>query len=206
MSRRWIWTAAVIAAVNLSTPLRATELVSATTTINDIGQAFAFDFTGDPDLSSVQITDTVTGIRVDWLFIPGGSNYDNVKLRAKLTLADVDARVGFDTLINGSPTSVPAFAENYSQTLTISDELLAGLLGGTYGQLEGALRILATNIPELVAFFDEGGSLQATLTLVTDSQPGGGGNPVPEPASFLVWGLIGAAGFGFKRRLRRKED
>src|SRR5690606_29049585 len=132
------------------------------------------------------------------------SNYAAVKLQAKLTLAEKDAGVGFDTLLNGSPTTVPAFAENYSRALTISEEVLTGLLGGTYGHLDGALRVLATNIPELIDFFAEGGSLQATLTLFTESNPGGGGNPVPEPASVMVWGLVGLGGLAFVRRKRAK--
>lgn len=201
------WLLAALCAVSIFTyapELYATELTSSTATIYDIGDPFSFDFTGDPDLATVEVTDKLLGVRVDWQFIPGGSNYSDFKLRAKLILMEMDSGTGFDVLINGSPAMVPAFAENYSTSLTFGTEVINELLGGTYGKLEGVLRILSQNIPELVQFFEDGGSLQATLTLITNSDggPGGSGDPVPEPASILLWGLLGAAGLSYRRYRR----
>lgn len=188
----------------------AVEITSAANTIKSIGETFTFDFNGDPDLPLVNNSSRLLGVKVEWVFTPGAGGSGSVDLIADLFVPPVggdDTGVGFDSEIDLAAGPSDALAVNFSSTgLTFSNTVIAELLGGVPGVLEGVISVLNPNIPALNDFFNGGGEVTGVLTLTfEEGNPGGGGDPVPEPASILIWSLVGAGALARRRYAARKN-
>lgn len=213
MSRKFAFLFASLLAITLSTSTaKALELKSSMASIQSIGQTFDFDFTGDPSLGGVTSSSKLTGVSVAWEFHPAGGATGSAKLIADLFVPAVggeDTGIGFNTNLNlgGAPGS--GYSANLSTSeLVFGSSVVSELLGGTPGRLSGALSVLNTNIPALNSFFDGDptGRISATMFLrFANGGPGGSGGEVPEPASLMVWGLVGAGGWFARKRLLQKR-
>lgn len=188
----------IAAALVLARPAGAfaVELVSHPATMSSAGDGLIFDFTGDPDLPLIANGAVVTGIKVDWLFAPGQIPAQGLYLLADLKLGSEDSGLGFSVIVPDSSTPVEVSASTTSSTgLSYSSELIDELNGNgsPYGVLEGFLKSRSADLPELRSFFEEGGSLRATLFVSA--------TPVPEPASILSMAvMLGGTAWWLGRR------
>jgi hypothetical protein len=169
-----------------------------------------FDFTGQADLPLIKANSTLVGIESYWTFTPGSGQTGTMDLLANLYTpsfaSGVDTKVGFSTsldLAGGPQTASSSYTAQ--KGLTFSSQVIASLLSSGHdigAELVGA----GAGFSNLQTFFDNGGSAEGYIKLVTvDAQGpgggggGGGGDPTPEPASMLIWGGVALAALAKKR-------
>ena len=205
------------------------SIVSGEDTIRtSAGDVFAFNF--EPaEVAGIEGNFRLLGIRSDWSFkLPGGDG-SSMMINTDLLIPQEDGAItgaGFRQQLFSNDGSVDAremttgFTERFSGSgLTFSDTIidsLLGLDGSDVGTLTGVLQASGTSLTNLTDYFANNGEITGKLTLtfegdpvITDGGdpgPGGGGNggdPVPEPASVLLWGALAAGGLLVRKRLRK---
>ena len=125
-----------------------------------------------------------------------------------LALGGVDTKVGFQATVDLANTAGTTGSSTYyaQDGLTFSQLVIDSLLaGGT--TLQAELFGSGSAFTNLDAFFAAGGSITGNVKLITvdkNSPGGGGGNPVPEPGSMLVWGALAAGALMWRRKQASK--
>lgn len=186
------------------------SIVSDSSTILTPGQAFDFNFEGRTN--AIKPFHNLKGIRVDYTFhlptLPGTKSLD---MLADLMIPDVvlgaDYKVGFDVTVNLADKNPTYYADRFTSSANgfifsntvksqlLDDNHLTGELSAGGGYLD--LLNQYFNLPPTPG--GVAGSISAFMTLTFDGSRG----QVPEPASMLVWGLLGA-GLLVHRRWRAK--
>ena len=201
MRNTTLWIATTILSLVSVASVGAKELTSTTETFPSAGSSVFFDVTGDPDFATLNLTDVLIKIRVDWLLTPGGAQTIPVNLIGSLYLdgyshpeLDLDATVG-------PGGTVYAHSEFYAENgLTYTQHIVDSLLSdGSPGVISGTLY---DGNGTLNSFIGDGGTVQGFLTLTFIEQPGGS-SEVPEPASLLVWSGLAGAGLVYRRRQKK---
>jgi hypothetical protein len=174
-------------------------------TMTSIANTIVYDFNSDPNLAFVTPTSKLIGIEGIYTFFPPAGQSGLQTLRSKLFIMD-DVGVGFDVIVNMEDMDgTPSYATNYAlKGLAFSATVLGELFADPDGVVNAALGGIATDLAQVEAFLASGGTIVTQLRLITNDAPGGGGGEIPEPASLLLWGAIGGAGFLARRRLLSK--
>jgi len=178
---------------------------SAQTTISDISAVIAYDFASDPNLSFITPESKLIGIEALYTFNPPAGMSGISTMRSSLFIGD-NVGVGFDAVVNlDELDGTDAFATNYAlKGLAFGTSVTSELFAEPDTVVNAALAGLAADLTVVNDFLTSGGTIAATLRLVyADGDDGGGGNPgVPEPASLLLWGAVGAGAL-IRRRMKQ---
>ncbi len=217
MARNALAALATVAAVLAATPATAATIESNRVTFNDKAATLSFNFSGDSQYPLVKSNSTLIGIESYWTLKPGAGQTGNLELLANLQAfsppitagsVGVNTNVGFSTTVDLAGGPQQAQSTYTAETgLTFSADVVSKLLAGS-GTLTTQLFASGTGFSNLDNFFTNGGSISGFTRLITKEAgivppppppPDPGGNPVPEPASMLVWGAV-AAGVALRRK------
>lgn len=182
----------------------AVEITSGLDSITALKETFSFDFTGDSDLGSVNSFSTLTGVAVDWVFTPGPGATGVVKLSSRLGISGTNTSTGMDITFDQAGIPPSALAVNYASSGLVFGNIIRDDLLANAGIVAGLLTLDGPSVPDLTAFFATGGKIDATVRLTFEEGVDPGGQ-VPEPASLLVWGALGAGALARRRYLARKQ-
>jgi hypothetical protein len=212
MARNALAAMATVAAILAAAPATAATIESNRISFNDKAATLVFDFSGDAQYPLVKSNSLLIGIESYWTLTPGAGQTGSLDLLAQLQAftppidvgsVGVDTRVGFSTTVDLSAGPQQAQSTYTAETgLTFSADVIGKLLNGE-GKLTTQLFASGTGFSNLDNFFTNGGTISGFARLITKERPGnpggGGENPVPEPASMLVWGAV-AAGVALRRK------
>jgi hypothetical protein len=184
----------------------AAEISASDSTTNHTN-VFTFDFTGSPSWPTIDEFSELLGVSAEWTFTPGEAAEGFVNLNADLRVAGQDTGVGFDVTFDQSQMGAQALSVNSTTTgLTFGADMVDALLEAPDGVVEGVLNFDGSDVPGLESFFTNGGQLDVTLNFTTrENEPGGGGGQVPEPASLLIWGAVGAGAMAHRKYRKAKS-
>lgn len=208
MVRRTLLAVSVALAAALTTSnASAAEFWSGSSTIASVDQIFSFDFNSS-DFGSLGKNDLLVGVGVDWNVKPGAGSTGSTKLIGDVLVSGQPTGVGLQIDLDQSKGLAHASANNFASTGLVYSAPVLTELFDSGKKLNGQLGILLTNASAFVDFFNAGGSIDGKLQLQIiprEAGTGGGGSPVPEPASLLVWAAVGGAGLLMRRRLANRK-